>query len=69
MLIHIVLKPIETKYLTSADVENLTRDTRELMLKELVSLTAKQQGRPIPVLAQKSEDGVVKSSGAEATIS
>jgi len=64
-----VLKPIETKGLTPADVEDLARDTRELMLKELVSLTSKARGRPVAMPAQNSRDGVVKASGAEATIS
>ncbi|KUJ19399.1 acyltransferase-domain-containing protein [Mollisia scopiformis] len=64
-----VLKPIETKNLTAADVEDLTRDTRELMLKELVKLTSKSRGRPMAVPARNSGDGVIKASGAEATIS
>jgi lysophosphatidate acyltransferase len=64
-----VLKPIETKSLTAADVEDLARDTRELMLKELVSLTSKARGEPLAVPAQSFHDGVVKASGAEATIS
>ncbi|KAH8801537.1 hypothetical protein F5884DRAFT_824607 [Xylogone sp. PMI_703] len=42
-----VLKPIETKGLTAADVDELTRTTRELMLQEIVSLTAKDRGHPI----------------------
>lgn len=62
-----VLKPIETKGLTAADVEDLTRDTREKMLKEVVALTSKQRGEPIAMPAQ-SGNGVVKASGAEATI-
>jgi lysophosphatidate acyltransferase len=41
----LVLNPIETKNLEPADVEDLTRDTRELMLKELVILTEKQRGQ------------------------
>lgn len=59
--------------MTSADVDDLTRDTRELMLKELVSLTSKSRGKPIAMTAQDSGDGVVdgvvKASGAEATLS
>ena len=64
-----VLKPIETKDLTPADVEDLVRDTRELMLKELVNLTSKVRGRPLAMPAQNSGDGVVKASGAETTTS
>jgi len=64
-----VLKPIETKGLKTADVEDLTRDTRDLMLREIVSLTAKTRGQPMAIPAQNSRDGVVKASGAEATIS
>lgn len=64
-----MLKPIETKGLTTADVEDLTRDTRDLMLREIVNLTAKTRGQPVAISAQNSADGVVKASGAEATIS
>jgi lysophosphatidate acyltransferase len=63
------LKPIETKNLKPSDVEDLARDTRELMLREIVSLTAKARGRPVAMPAHKSGDGVVKASGTEATIS
>ncbi|RDW65259.1 1-acyl-sn-glycerol-3-phosphate acyltransferase [Coleophoma crateriformis] len=69
-VIHLkVLEPIPTKNLTAADVEDLTRDTRELMLREIISLTAKQQGKPIAMSAHQNGDGLVKASGAEATIS
>jgi lysophosphatidate acyltransferase len=64
-----VLKPIETKGLKTSDVEDLTRDTRDLMLREMVSLTAKTRGQPMAIPAKNSGDGVVKASGAEATIS
>ncbi|KAH0490633.1 hypothetical protein TgHK011_002093 [Trichoderma gracile] len=46
-----VLPPIETKNLTSADVDELTQSTRDLMLKELISLTEKARGQPIAVPA------------------
>lgn len=49
-----VLDPIPTKGLTSADVDELTRTTRELMLKELVTLTAKARGQPMAVPANPS---------------
>ncbi|KAI9679646.1 MAG: 1-acylglycerol-3-phosphate O-acyltransferase [Trizodia sp. TS-e1964] len=35
-----VLEPIETKHLRAEDVDELTRETRELMLRELLLLTA-----------------------------
>ena len=40
-----VLPPIPTAHLTAADVEELTRTTRETMLKELVALTASPMGQ------------------------
>merc|ERR1712169_64276 len=61
-----VLKPIETKGLQPSDVEDLARDTRELMLREIVAITSKARGRPVAMPAQNSGDGVVKASGAEA---
>jgi lysophosphatidate acyltransferase len=68
-LLAIVLKPIETRNLKPSDVEDLARDTRELMLQEIVGLTAKARSRPVAMPPQKSGDGVVKASGAEATLS
>ncbi|KAF7865860.1 hypothetical protein EAF04_006025 [Stromatinia cepivora] len=62
-----VLKPIETKHLTSADVEDLARDTRELMLRELIALTSRKEGKPMAIPAQ-NVDGVVKASGTEAHV-
>lgn len=69
----IVLPPIDTKNLTSADVEDLTRDTRDLMVKTMLELTAKQRGHPVKLdakLAARSEvgsNGVIKASGIQAT--
>ena len=40
-----VLPPIPTANLTAADVEELTRTTREKMLQELVALTASPMGQ------------------------
>jgi lysophosphatidate acyltransferase len=54
--------------MSRADVEDLTRDTRNLMLKELTSLTSEARGRPMKISAGDSTDGVVKASGAEPTI-
>ncbi|MCJ1374234.1 1-acylglycerol-3-phosphate O-acyltransferase [Loxospora ochrophaea] len=44
-----VLPPISTKGLTVADVEDLTRTTRDLMLKELMELTASPMGQKVAV--------------------
>lgn len=41
----LVLPPIETDGLTAADVDALTSRTRELMLRELVALTAEERAR------------------------
>lgn len=41
----LVLKPIPTAHLASADVEDLTRSTRETMLKELVAITESPLGQ------------------------
>ncbi|KAL7920864.1 hypothetical protein ACQKWADRAFT_296927 [Trichoderma austrokoningii] len=46
-----VLAPIPTTNLTPADVDELTRATRELMLSELISLTEKARGQPVAVPA------------------
>ncbi|KAM0514101.1 hypothetical protein ACHAPE_007191 [Trichoderma viride] len=46
-----VLAPIPTANLTTADVDELTRETRELMLSELISLTEKARGQPIAMPA------------------
>ncbi|KAK7940924.1 acyltransferase [Apiospora aurea] len=64
-----VLDPIPTTGLTAADVDELTRSTREVMLQELVALSSKAQKRPMPVPSSNGGNGVVKASGAEATIS
>ncbi|KAI0114968.1 1-acylglycerol-3-phosphate O [Daldinia grandis] len=63
-----VLDPIPTAGLKPEDVDELTRSTRELMLKEIVALTQKAQNRPISVPAT-SGDGVVHASGTDATLS
>ncbi|KAL2213357.1 acyltransferase-domain-containing protein [Sarocladium strictum] len=46
-----ILEPISTKGLTAADVEELTRATRDSMLNEITTLTAKARGQPIAVPA------------------
>lgn len=40
-----MLKPIPTTHLKAADVDELTRTTRELMLQELVTLTESPAGQ------------------------
>lgn len=66
-----VLPAIETKNLTSADVDDLTRDTRTKMEKTMLELTALQRGRPVKLderlAAMSSGNGVVKASGIQAT--
>lgn len=64
-----VLKPIETKTLKPADVEDLTRDTRELMLKEIVSLTEKQRRQQVVIPVQNGGDRFVKASGTKTNVS
>ena len=64
-----VLKPIETKGLQASDVEDLTRDTRELMLDEIIRLTEKERGRPVALPSRDTDAKVVKASGAEGTLS
>jgi lysophosphatidate acyltransferase len=66
-----VLKPIETKNLTSEDVDELVNNTRNLMVTTMVELTAKQRGKPVHIAPNLglSKTGVVKASGVEATTS
>jgi len=56
-----VLKPIPTAHLKAADVDDLTRGTRELMLQELIALTESPAGQK----ATRAED----DSAYTATIS
>ncbi|KAK4078747.1 uncharacterized protein Triagg1_3078 [Trichoderma aggressivum f. europaeum] len=57
-----VLRPIPTTNLTSSDVDELTQSTRELMLKELISLTEKARGRPIAVPTSLNGTSTAKST-------
>lgn len=50
---HLVLKPIPTTHLKAADVDDLTKTTRDLMLKELITLTESPLGQK----AAKAEIG------------
>jgi lysophosphatidate acyltransferase len=58
-----VLDPIPTANLTAADVDELTRSTREVMLSELLRLSEKVKGHPLPVPAE------LNGSTAKATAS
>jgi lysophosphatidate acyltransferase len=66
-----VLKPIETKNLTSEDVDELVINTRNTMITTMAELTAKQRGKPVHIDPKLglSKVGVVKASGVEATTS
>ncbi|KAG5931645.1 hypothetical protein E4U53_001666 [Claviceps sorghi] len=58
-----VLPPIPTKGLTAADVDELTRTTRDLMLKELLVLSSKVHGRPMAFSASNHDSA--KSSSVD----
>ncbi|KAK4196162.1 putative 1-acyl-sn-glycerol-3-phosphate acyltransferase [Triangularia verruculosa] len=62
-----VLDPIPTTGLTAADVDELTRETREVMLKEMIALTEKARGKTAPQAAPllKKQNGVTKASGSD----
>ena len=63
-----MLDPIPTQGLTPEDVDELTRSTRELMLKEMVALTEKAQKRAITMPASSdngAKNGVVHASGID----
>ncbi|KAI9837831.1 MAG: hypothetical protein M1819_006765 [Sarea resinae] len=62
-----VLPPIPTAHLTSADVEDLAKSTRELMLTELKQLTEKAREMGVSMSAEKAErmDGSAKSTAVE----
>jgi lysophosphatidate acyltransferase len=63
-----VLDPIPTTGLTAADVDDLAQRTRDLMLKELVALTAEAQGKPMAVESHSNTNGSAKASGADLKI-
>jgi lysophosphatidate acyltransferase len=62
-----VLDPIPTEGLTTADVDELTRSTRDLMLKELVALSEKAQGRPMAMPADPQAPAKATASGVDVT--
>ncbi|KAL2160536.1 hypothetical protein VTH06DRAFT_1224 [Thermothelomyces fergusii] len=60
-----VLDPIPTTGLTAADVDELTRSTRDLMLKELYALTEKARGRPVTKIGADGGSDVAKATGTD----
>jgi lysophosphatidate acyltransferase len=65
-----VMDPIPTTGLTSADVEELTRKTREAMLRELIILSAEAKGQPVPDPASSTDDSSHRAvaSGVDTTV-
>ncbi|KAM4057131.1 acyltransferase domain-containing protein [Hirsutella rhossiliensis] len=63
-----VLDPIPTDGLTAADVDDLARRTRDIMLDEYVALSAKVKGQPMPMPASTADAAASKviSSGVDA---
>lgn len=64
-----VLDPIPTTGLTAADVDELTRKTRDLMLEELVALSEKAQGRPMKVAHDVASAKTTGTDAAADTVS
>lgn len=60
-----MLDPIPTTGLTAADVDELTNNIRELMLKEMVALTAQVRGSAVPIPADSQKNGSIKASGTD----
>ncbi|KAK4668803.1 1-acylglycerol-3-phosphate O-acyltransferase [Podospora pseudoanserina] len=61
-----VLDPIPTAGLTTADVDELARETREVMLREMIALTEKARRKTVPLtVPAKQQNGVVKVSGTD----
>ncbi|KAG7112049.1 putative acyltransferase like protein [Verticillium longisporum] len=58
-----ILDPMPTTGLTSADVDELTRSTQELFMRELVSLTERAQGRKIAMPAVMDTTKTLKATG------
>ena len=59
------MDPISTKGLTSADVDELTRTTRDLMLEELIRLTEETRGKTSSLPATTQANGAIKVSGVD----
>ncbi|KAH6627667.1 hypothetical protein F5144DRAFT_280746 [Chaetomium tenue] len=63
-----VLDPIPTTGLTAADVDELARSTRSLMLQELYALTEKARGQSVPRHEDEGANGVAKTTGNDARV-
>lgn len=62
---YIVLEPIPTQGLTTADVDELVRTTRDNMLEELIRLTAQAKGQPISIPAVVNQGAAIKATGTD----
>lgn len=60
-----VLEPIPTQGLTTADVDELVRTTRDNMLEELIRLTAQAKGQPISIPAVVNQGAAIKATGTD----
>lgn len=63
-----VLDPIPTTGLTAADVDELARSTRALMLDELYALTEKARGQKLPRPEDNGTNGAAKTTGSDARV-
>ena len=63
-----VLDPIPTTGLTAADVDELARSTRALMLDELYALTEKARGQSLPRPQDDAMNGAAKTTGSDARV-
>lgn len=64
-----VLDPIPTTDLTSADVDELTCTTREIMLKEIIALTEEARGHTTPsAVPLLQTNGVAKVTGSDVRV-
>ncbi|KAK4106724.1 acyltransferase-domain-containing protein [Parathielavia hyrcaniae] len=63
-----VLDPIPTTGLTAADVDNLTLSTRELMLNELIALTARARAQFTTETLRRDADGIATATGSDTRI-
>ncbi|KAJ2897981.1 hypothetical protein MKZ38_004249 [Zalerion maritima] len=63
-----VLEPIPTKGLTADDVDDLVRKTRDIMLDEIIALTAQARGERMAVPAVAATEAVARATGAEVKV-
>lgn len=63
-VLNAVLPPIPTQGLTSADVDELSRHTREVMLAELVKITEESRDHGIAMPASQSGNVDGKTTGS-----